>query len=352
VLRRVDVAVVGGGQAGLAAGYFLRRAGIEHVILDASVRVGDPWRQRWDSLELFSAARYSALPGLSFPGELERFPGKDEVADYMEDYAREFELPVRSQTRVTALRAAEDGYLLDCGRTTYEANAVIISTGAYQLSYTPPIASGLDEHVTQLHSTEYRNPEQLPVGETLVVGGANSGVQIAEELSATRPVHLAVGHRPRRFPRRILGQSLHWWGERLRIIRTPLEHPIRRLLGAKEMLIGTSWGQLRRRHNVRFHKRAVEAAGRTVRFHDGDVLDVDAVVWATGFCPDYTWIDASIFDESGKPEHRRGVTSAPGLYFLGMHHQYSLGSSLIGFVEDDASYLVNVIRGERARVPA
>jgi putative flavoprotein involved in K+ transport len=348
VTESTDVLVVGGSQAGLTAGYSLSRAGIPFLILDAGSRVGESWRRRWDSLELFTVGRYSELPGLPFPGDPERFAGKDDVADYLESYAEAFELPVKLDTVVTSLRRSDGRYRVEAENgSAFEADQVVVATGAYQRPRVPTIAEKLDGSVRQLHSADYKNPDQLPGGEVLVVGGANSGVQIAQELSKHRRVRLAVGTKPLRLPRRILGKSLHWWGDHLGIIRAPIGR-FRQPKRSGDLLIGTSHKQLARHHSVELLARAVEAEGRTVRCADGRAVDVDAVIWATGFRPDYSWIELPVFDERGDPVHRRGVTESPGLYFLGMHLQYSLGSSLIGFVRHDAEFIVDRIAEGRA----
>jgi putative flavoprotein involved in K+ transport len=343
-----DVVVVGGGQAGLCAGYYLSRAGIPFVILDAESRVGDAWRRRWDSLELFTTARYSDLPGSRFPGDPEHFPGKDEVADYLEQYTRTFELPVRHDSRATALeRSAPGSYQVTTTSGTYQAKHVVVATGAYQRPHVPPIATHLGPEVTQLHSAEYRNPAQLPPGRVLVVGAANSGAQIAEDLAPSHRVGLSRGTRLGRLPRRILGKSLHWWGDHLGLISAPLETSWRGRTQRGELLVGASLRQLARRHGIELLGRATDAEDRTVRFDDGATLDVDSVVWATGYRPDYSWIDMPIFDDRGAPRHRRGVTESSGLYFLGMYHQYSRGSALIAFVRHDAAYIAEHIGHRR-----
>ena len=339
----LDVLVIGGGQAGLAAGHYLRESGLEFAILDAGSRVGDAWRQRWESLELFTTARYSALPGLRFPGEQERFPGKDEVADYLESYARAFELPVHLDTRVTALRRSDGLYEAQTDSGVWRSRQAIVATGAYQRPHVPLVATKLGDAVTQLHSAEYRAPSQLTGDEVLVVGGGNSGVQIAEELSAERSVSLAQGHPIRRVPRRILGRSLHWWGDHLGLITAPLDS-VRGRTQRKELLVGTGPRQLARDNGVSLLPRVADAADSTIVFADGRGSAFDAVVWATGFRSNYSWIDVPVFDEHGAPVHERGVTAADGLYFLGMHFQHSRGSALIAFVRDDAEFVV-----ERAR---
>jgi putative flavoprotein involved in K+ transport len=337
-----DVLVIGGGQAGLCAGYYLRRAGLDFAILDGAERVGDSWRRRWDSLELFTVARYSSLPGLDFPGDPEHFPGKEEVAAYLEDYARTFELPVRLGSRASSLVRADGGYRVEAGSASYRAPQVIVATGAYERPYVPDVADKLDPELTQLHSADYKNPEQIPPGDVIVVGGANSGVQIAQDLSETHRIRLAVGTKPPRMPRRILGRSLHWWGDHLGIIRAPIAR-LRAPKRSGDLLIGTSYRQLTRRHGVELVGRVIGGEGRTVRLADEQSAEVSTVVWATGFRSDYSWIEVPVFDDRGLPVHKRGVTEADGLCFLGMHLQYSLGSSLIGFVRHDAKYLVERI---------
>lgn len=327
--------VIGGGQAGLAAGYYLKRAGIQFLILDGGERVGHSWRERWDSLELFTVGRYSGLPGLPFPGDPDRFPGKEEVADYLASYAETFELPLLMNTTVTRLTHGEGRYRVEAGDgSSHEAAQVVVASGAYQRPYVPEVSKDLDPSIAQLHSSQYRNPDLLPEGDVLVVGGGNSGVQIAEELSGSRRVRLAVGTKPPRVPRRILGKSLHWWGDHLGVITAPIGR-FRRSKRSGDLLIGTSYRQLTRRHGV-------ELVGR-VGAEGGPTLDAGVVIWATGFRPDYSWIDVPVLDEHGEPVHRRGVTSSPGLYFLGMHLQHSLGSSLIGFVRHDAEFVVSRI---------
>jgi putative flavoprotein involved in K+ transport len=347
--ERTDVIVIGGGQAGLAAGYYLAQARIPFLILDAGARAGDSWRRRWDSLELFTAARYSALPGLAFPGDPEHFPGKDAVADYLENYARTHELPIRHDSRVTSLERTDGSYRAATESGEYEAAQVIISAGAYQQPRVPPLSEKLGSGVTQLHSASYRNPGQLPGREVLVVGAANSGAQIAEDLAATHRVHLSQGAKIPRMPRRLLGRSLHFWGDHLGLIAAPLDSSWRGRTQRGDLLVGSSLRQLQRRHGVELHGRTVDAHERTVSFDDGSRLDAGAVIWATGFRSDYSWIHVPVLDAQGTPVHQRGVTGSPGLFFLGMKNQYSRGSSLIAWVRHDAAFVVGQVRSARVR---
>lgn len=347
--ERAEVIVVGGGQTGLVAGYFLAKAGIPFLILDAGERVGDAWRKRWDSLELFTIAQYCELPGLRFPGRRQHFPDKDEMADYVEEYARTNALPVRLGTEVTSLtRRPGGGYLLESNQGSFEAEHVIVATGAQRLGNTPPLSKKVGDEVFQVHSGEYLNPRQIPGRRVLVVGAANSGAQIATELAKTHRVVLSQGSPLPHLGRRFLGIGIHWWGDKLGIIKKPLIGE-RDRLHKKTLLVGPSLTTLSKRHGFTLAGRTVAAEGRTMRFEDGDTTDVDAVVWATGFRYDFSWIGPSVMDKNGVPVQDRGVTGEPGLYFLGLQCQYSYGSGLIWWVKDDAAYVVEHLRTRRSR---
>jgi putative flavoprotein involved in K+ transport len=350
-----EVIVVGGGQAGLAVGYFLTQQGRDFTILEAADEPAAPWRERWDSLKLFTPVRYSSLPGLAFPGNPDSYPGRDDVVAYLTEYARHFALPVVLGSRVRAIRPAEGQYLVELDERSYTADQVVVATGPFQLPFVPPIADHLGQDVLQLHSTQYRAPRDIPDGPALVVGGGNTGFQIAEELSATREVHLSIGSRQTPLPQRILGRDLFWYLEKTGLIRKSTDTRIGRRLEGRDTLIGSNPRTLRRRDKVRLHPRAVEASGRTIRFRDRTELDVNAVIWATGFRHDHSWIDAPIFDDRPRVVHRRGVTDSPGLYFLGLTWQYTRGSALIGWVGDDAAYIAEAIktfRRDRSKLAA
>jgi putative flavoprotein involved in K+ transport len=347
---RREVVVVGGGQAGVAIGHFLTEQGRDFVILEAAAEPAATWRRRWDSLVLFTPVRNDALPGKPFPGDPDHYPTRDEVAAYLEDYARD--LPVELNSRVTAVRQAGDGYVVEVdGRGAYEADQVVVATGPFQVPAIPEMANRLDPGVVQLHSSEYRNPDALPAGRTLVVGGGNTGFQIAEELAGSHEVHLAIGSRQMPLPQRIFGRDLFRYLEALGLMRKSVETRIGSRMRHRETLIGSSPRGIRRR-GVRVHPRAVDAAGRQVTFSDGEQLPVDAVVWATGFHVDHSWINAPIFDASGLAQHRRGVTDAAGLYFLGLQWQYTRGSALLGWVKEDARHIAEQIAARQRAKPA
>ena len=341
--RRRDVIVVGGGQAGLAIGYFLAQQGRDFMILEAAAEPAAAWRERWDSLTLFTPARYCGLPGAAFPGPPGHYPTRDEVVDYLADYAARFSLPVAFGSRVRSISRPSGTYLVDHDDGSYEADQVVIATGPFQVPVVPGIAAGLGADVVQMHSSAYRRPRDVAPGAVLVVGGGNTGYQIAEELSSSHEVHLSVGSRQTPLPQRILGRDLFWYLDASGLMRKTTASRIGRRLEGRDTLIGSRPRTLRRRHGVRMHPRAVAADGRTVRFADGATLAAGTVIWATGFRVDHSWIDVPVFDAHGRVVHRRGVTESPGLYFLGLSWLHTRGSALLGWVKDDAEHVAREI---------
>jgi putative flavoprotein involved in K+ transport len=340
---RLDVVVIGGGQAGLAMAWHLAQQGLRFVVLEAAEEMAHSWRSRWDSLRLFTPAQYDALPGMAFPAPPDTYPGKDAVAAFLRDYAIAFDLPVRLGSRVTALNRVDDEFEIRAGEEVFRARQVVVATGPFQVPFIPAAAQGFDSAVTQIHSADYRNPQTLPAGPVLVVGAGNSGLQIAEELVGTRQVDVSVGEKAPMLPQRLLGRDLFWWLTRLRFMRANTATRIGRRMQARgEFVIGTNRRRLRRA-GVRFRRRLTHAHGHTARFADGSNLDVSVVIWATGYRSDYSWIAIPGVTADGQVAHRRGVTDVPGLYFLGLSWQYTRGSALLGFVADDAAHLANQI---------
>jgi putative flavoprotein involved in K+ transport len=343
-----EVIVVGGGQAGLALGYHLANRRRDFTILEAASEPAAAWRARWDSLKLFTSARYDGLPGMDFPGDPDRYPTRDEVADYLTEYARRFDLPVELNSRVKAVRRQGGRYVVELEDRTYEAQQVVIATGPFQTPLVPQLAQDVGDGVVQMHSTAYRSPESIPAGQVLVVGGGNTGFQIAQELSASREVHLSIGSRQTPLPQRILGRDLFWYLEKTGVIRKTVDSRMGRRMSERDTLIGSTSRRIRKRYGVELHGRAVSAHGSTIGFDDGTQVDVAGVVWATGFRVDHSWIDVPVFDAGGRLIHRRGVTQAPGLYVLGMYWQHTRGSALLGWVKDDAEYVAERIEASRA----
>jgi putative flavoprotein involved in K+ transport len=343
--ERYEVIIIGGGQAGLAMGQQLARQGRRFVILDAAPRVGHSWRTRWDSLTLFTPARYSSLPGLAVPGDPEHYPRNDEVADYLELYATTFDLPIRLGEAVELLRPLPDssGFEVLTAGSRYEADQVVVATGPFQRPFIPRIAQTLSPDVAQLHSSAYLRPEQLPTGDVLVVGAGNSGVQIAAEIAPTRRTTLSVGQRLPRLPQRAIGRSIFWWLEKSGLMDVTVESRLGSRMSQKDALIGGSPAIVARDSGVRLTGRVEAADENAIRTSGGDRLTVAAVVWATGFRSDYRWIKAPVLDPRGDPIHRRGVSALRGLYFLGLPWQHTRGSALIGWVGRDAEFLAGRI---------
>jgi putative flavoprotein involved in K+ transport len=265
----LDVLVIGGGQAGLAMGHQLAQRDLSFQIVDAGPEIGAAWRSRWDSLRLFTSGRYDNLPGMPFPAAPDTYPGKDAVADYLQAYAARFKLPVRLNTKVESLTRSDGGYLAKAGSEALEARQVVVATGPFQVPFIQPIASGLDPGVHQLHSAHYRRPETVPPGKVLVVGAANSGCQIAQELSATHRVELSAGHRLPVIPQRPLGRDIWTWATALRLDRVTSGSRLGRRLAGRDQVIGAGPRQLTRRHGIQIRPLATKTAGRTVTFSDG-----------------------------------------------------------------------------------
>ena len=340
----LDVLIIGGGQAGLAMGYHALRRGLRFRIVDAGPEIGSAWRARWDSLQLFTSGRYDSLPGMPFPAEADSYPGKDDVAEYLRAYAAEFELPVTLGTTVTSLVRDDGTYTAKAGADEVEARQVVVATGPFQVPFTPPVAAGLSPDVHQVHSADYHRPDELPPGRVLVVGAANSGCQIALELSGSRTVDLAVGKRIPTVPQRPLGRDIWWWASRLRLDRVTADSRLGRRLAGRDQNVGLSARGLARHHGVTLRSRVATASGRTVGFADGTRADYDVVVWATGYTLDDSWVDIpDAADARGRLRQARGVSPSPGLYTLGRTWQHTRGSALLGWVGNDAAFLAEQI---------
>lgn len=345
-----DTIVIGGGQAGLAVGYFLTQQGADFVILDANPRTGDSWRKRWDDLKLFTPGKFNSLPGLPFPKPANHFPDKDEVADYLEGYALRFNLPIRRGVKVSSLSRDNQAYRIDIGKAVFSARNVIIASGPFQTPFIPAFSNELDPAIHHFHSSEYRNPQQVQSQSVLVVGAGNSGAEIALELvKAGKRVWLAgrdVGRIPANGP---LGQFLGgypiwWFMSHVLTVNTPIGRKVR----SGEFHHGTPLGRATRQEiiaaGVELTPRVSGIHGGKPQLEDGRILPVEGVVWATGFRPDYRWIDLPVFDEKGYPRHSQGVVpGAPGLYFIGLFFQRALNSSLLGGVGADAAYIASQV---------
>jgi len=358
--EHLDVIVIGAGQAGLAAGYYLKRSGARFAIFDAAERVGDSWRKRWDSLRLFTPARFTALPGLALPGAPQAFPSKNELADYLESYARKFELPLRLGVRVERISKTAEHFSLRTSAGFFSAGQVVVAMGPYQNARVPGFARELDRDIFQLHSSEYRRPEQLPSGPVLVVGAGNSGAEIALDLTRAGrgPVVLAgreTGHVPFAIDGLAARLLLSWLVLRVMFhhvltISNPIGRRARRkLLGRAAPWIRSKPADLERAR-IRRAGRMVGVAGGLPQLEGGEMVRPQSVIWATGFERGFPWLDLPGCSISGEPEHEAGIAlKTPGLYFLGLDFLFSMSSSMLQGVGRDAKRVISEMNARRAR---
>ena len=343
--EQFETVIIGGGQAGLAAGYHLKKRGRPFLILDANERIGDSWRNRWDSLRLFTPARYDGLPGMPFPAPGWSFPTREEMADYLAAYAQRFELPVRTGVHVDRLSREDDRYVVTAGDRRFEADNVIVASGALRDPKLPAFAGELDPRIVQLHSSEYRNPSQLQEGPVLLVGAGNSGAEIGNEVARTHPTLLAgrgVGAVPVRHgsvPARFVLPVIRFIGHHV----LTMGNPIGRRVGPKAAL-HTPLIRVKEKDlvaaGVERVPRVAGVRGGLPLLEDGRVVDVANVVWSTGFRHDFSWIDLPILRADGQPDQARGVAaSEPGLYFMGLMFQYSVSSDVLPGVGRDAKHV-------------
>jgi putative flavoprotein involved in K+ transport len=357
--QRVQTLVIGGGQAGLSVGYHLKQRGLPFTILDANERIGDAWRNRWDSLRLFTPARFDGLDGMPFPAPANAFPTKNEMADYLETYAARFDLPVRTGVRVDGLSRQGSRYVVTAGNRRFEAEHVVVAMARYQVDRVPPFAGELDPSIVQFHSRDYRNPRQLKEGGVLIVGAGNSGAELALEIARKHPTWMS-GRNTGHIPFRIGGLAgrllltrfvLRFVFHRVLTVKTPMGRKARpKILSQGGPLIRVRPEDLKAAKVERVPKMIGVREGLPL-LEDGRVLDVANVVWCTGFDTGSTWIRLPVFGEDGVPKHESGVaTGEPGLYFVGLPFIYSFSSTMIHGVGRDAERIAQVIKGRTGAV--
>jgi len=358
--EQFETVIVGGGQAGLALGYHLKRRRQAFVILDASERVGDAWRRRWPSLRLYTPARYDGLPGMPFPARRSSFPRTHEMADYLEAYAQRFELPVRSGVHVDGLAKDGERYIVSADGRRFEAENVVVATGVMQVPVVPEFAADLDPRIRQLHSGDYRSPAQLQEGDVLVVGAAHSGGDIAFEVAAGHQTVLS-GRSTGQLPfsvesrrARVVAPLLKFFATRVLTMDTPLGRKLRpEIRSHGGPLLRVRAADLAAAGVERVFARTVGVQAGRPLLEDGRVLEVANVIWCTGFRSDYSWIDLPLEYEGDYPRQFRGaVDSLPGLYFLGMLFLHSFSSMLVLGAGRDAKRVAKHIESRAATSPS
>ncbi|MBX9966097.1 flavin-containing monooxygenase [Priestia aryabhattai] len=336
--------VIGAGQAGLAIGYYLKQKSLSFLIIDSNSRVGDSWRHRYDSLTLFTPRSHSALPGMNVEGSPHGYPIKDEIADYLENYSRHYNLPVQLNTAVINLFKENDQFHLVTNKGNYVAKNIVVATGPFQKPFVPDIEKDVSKDIFQIHAAHYKNPSQLKEGTTLIVGAGNSGVQIATELAESREIYLSVGKRMKFLPYTLLNRSIFWWFQALGVSKATIHSKLGQFMKKNDPIIGKELKPLLNRGAVKKVSKVSKADGKSLICQNGEKIQPENIIWATGYHNDYEWIEVpNIIDKNNNVIHDRGITKEKGLYFLGLSWQYRRGSALLLGVGEDAKFLANHI---------
>ena len=350
VTTDVQVLIIGAGQAGLGLGYHLSRNRMSFAIVDGAGQVGDSWRRRWDSLSLFTPRAFSSLPGLRLPPDTRPYPGKDDIATYLQRYAERFDLPIQLNRQVESLARHKSGFTARTASGEWHAEQVVLASGPFHGSRVPACAARLDAGIRQLHSFDYRNPADIPTDDVLVVGGGNSGAQLACELSGTHRVTLATDGPLWFIPESVLGVSVYWWLFVTGVLNARADARVSRYIRSRgDAIVGRDLQRKIAAGQVLLHPhRLCAARDDQVNFADGTQMRPAAILWCTGFRPNYQWINVpGALDETGSPAHDRGVSPAPGLHWLGLPWQTRLNSSLINGIDRDAKALAARLGRER-----
>ncbi len=340
-----DTIVIGAGQAGLAVGYYLKLSNQNFLLLEKGNEVGESWKERYDSLVLFTSRMYCSLPGMDFEGEAQGSPTKDEVVTYLKKYAFSFNIPIKFQSEVVDISKMNGNFLIRTKTKEYVAKNLVSATGPFQTPIIPKISMNLSSNVNQLHSSQYKNPNQLVDGNVLVVGGGNSGAQIAVELSKERETFLAVSKKLRYLPLIVNKKSIFWWFDKIGILNATNNSLVGQLIQQKgDLIFGFELKEIINQKKVILKKRVIEGTQNQVIFEDSTSLEVRNIIWATGFKTEFSWLKIDgVLNEDGKVLHHRGVSQINGLYFIGLPWQYRRGSALLQGVGYDAKYVVEKI---------
>lgn len=336
-----DYIIIGAGQSGLAIAYYLHKKKANYLIVDANSETGAPWLKRWDSLKLFTPSEFNNLPGMDFPYQKGHYADKFEVVKYLKSYVSKFNIPIDFNQKITFLKKNKGVFTLQSNDKTYEAKNVIIATGPFHKPFTPSCHSKISKEILQIHSEYYKNPDQLQEGPTLVVGAGDSGVQILDEISQTgNSVCFSGNTNISSIPQEILGKSLWWWFYKMGFLTANKYSWIGNKLSISvQPVIGTNVKKLFQKPNVTCVGRTLDANSKTIFFEKQKRTDIKNIVWATGFKPNFNWIDGLELDERHYPKNYRGVSDIEGLYFIGLPWLYTRGSATLGGVKKDAQFL-------------
>lgn len=342
----LDYIIIGGAQAGLSMAYHLKKMDKEFLILDGEKEIGASWLNRWDSLKLFTPTEYNHLPGLKFDAPKGHYPTKFEVSDYFKTYVKKNSIPVQLNTLVTSVRKTEKGFHVIYKEGEIEAKNVIIATGPFHIPYTPPCHTKISADILQMHSNYYKSVDQLEKGDTLVVGGGDSGYQILNEISkdSSRTVYFSGDTTVKSLPQQFLGKTLWWWFTIIGFLSYSKYSWIgKRISSSLQPVIGTDVKEILSRKNVVSQGRTKDALNNDIFFEKSKVSSIKNIIWATGYRPNFKWIEGLELDGNSYPKNYRGVSNIEGLYFIGLPWMFTRGSATLGGVSKDASYLADII---------
>ena len=346
----LDYVIIGGGQSGLSMAYHLKKMQKKFIVMDGGEKIGDSWLKRWDSLTLFTPTEYNHLPGLKFDMPKGHYPSKLEVANYFKSYVEELNISIRFNTFVSSVRKVENTFYVQHKKGEIKSKNVIIATGPFHTPYTPPCHTQISDTILQMHSKDYKNPNQLQEGETLVVGGGDSGYQILNEVSKdkSRTVYFSGDTTIKSIPQQFLGKTLWWWFSLIGFLSCNKYSWVGKKINAlPQPIIGTDVKEILARKNLIPVGRTKDALGTEIDFEKGKISSIKNIIWATGYRPDFTWIEGLELDEAHYPKNYRGISEMEGLYFIGLPWMYTRGSATLGGVAKDAKYLAKIISDKK-----
>ncbi|AOU00048.1 MULTISPECIES: flavin-containing monooxygenase [Bacillus] len=342
-----DTIVIGAGQAGISVGYYLKKSEQKFIILDKSHEVGESWKNRYDSLVLFTSRMYSSLPGMHLEGDKHGLPSKNEIAAYLKKYVERFEIPIQLRTEVISVQKLNNYFLIKTNREEYQTKNLVMAAGPFHTPNIPSISKDVAGHIHQLHSSQYKHSKQLAPGNVLVVGGGNSGAQIAVELSKERVTYLACSNKPVYFPLWIGKRSIFWWFDKLGVLHASHTSILGKFIQKKgDPIFGYELKHAIRQKKIILKQRVIAGKQNEIIFKDSSSIEVNNVIWATGFKNPLWWMKIEgVLDKEGRIIHHRGVSAAEGLYFIGLPWQHRRGSALLQGVGNDAEYIVKQMNG-------
>lgn len=343
----LDFVIIGGAQAGLSMAYHLKKMEKSFIVVDGEEEIGASWLNRWDSLKLFTPTEYNHLPGLKFNAPKGHYPSKYEVSDYFKSYVKKFDIPVQLNTLVTSVKKSVKGFHVIYNEGEILAKNIIVATGPFHIPYTPPCHTKISEEVLQMHSNYYKNSKQLQEGDVLVVGGGDSGYQILDEISKdkkSKMVYFSGDTKVKTLPQQFLGKTLWWWFTLIGFLKFNKYSWIgKKISTSLQPVIGTDVKEILSRENVVTVGRTKDALDNEVVFENKKVTSIKNIIWATGYRPNFKWIEGLELDSDNYPKNYRGVSNIEGLYFIGLPWMYTRGSATLGGVSKDASYLADII---------